>query len=98
MDSGSNRMIKLRARPSGEIDDSIFELTEAPAPEPADGQALVRNLCISVDPTNRVWISDVPSYLPPVGIGEVMRGIGIGKVVASRTDGFSEGDLVAGLL
>lgn len=93
-----NRMIKLRSRPSGAIDDSVFEMSEAPIPEPADGQALVRNLYLSLDPTNRVWISDVPSYLPPVGLGEVMRAGGIGRVVSSKSSNFLEGQLVNGLL
>ena len=80
-----NRTIKLRSRPVGEIDDSVFELSEEEVPEPGEGQALVRNLCLSLDPTNRVWISDTPSYLPPVGIGDVMRGLGVGRVVSSKS-------------
>ena len=93
-----NRTIKLRSRPVGEIDDSVFELSEEEVPEPGEGQALVRNLCLSLDPTNRVWISDTPSYLPPVGIGDVMRGLGVGRVVSSKSDDYAEGSLVSGLL
>ena len=65
-------------------------------PALADGEVLVRVLYLSMDPTNRVWMSDVPQYLPPVAIGEVMRALGIGRVVASRHAGFAEGDLVQG--
>jgi NADPH-dependent curcumin reductase len=93
-----NRRIRLRSRPAGRIDDSTFELTEEEVPAPGDGQALIENLYISVDPTNRVWIRDEPSYLPPVAIGDVMRSGGIGRVVSSNNDGFAEGDLVTGLL
>jgi NADPH-dependent curcumin reductase CurA len=92
-----NRQIKLRKRPSGKIDDKVFELVEDRVPEPSEGQALVRNRYLSLDPTNRVWASQ-DSYLPAVEIGEVMRGTAVGEVVASKADGYSEGDIVTGLL
>jgi hypothetical protein len=98
MTTAVNRRIYLRSRPTGRIDASTFELVEEATPEPADGQALIRNLYLSIDPTNRVWIREEPSYLPPVAIGEVMRSVGVGRVVASSTDAFAEGDLVTGLL
>jgi NADPH-dependent curcumin reductase CurA len=63
-----------------------------------EGQVLVRNLYLSVDPTNRAWVNDVDSYLPPVGIGEVMRGIAIGRVEQSRNSAFKEGSIVQGML
>ena len=69
----ANRRYRLRQRPDGRIDDSTFELVEEAVPEPGPGQALVQNLYLSVDPTNRAWIGEEPTYLPPVGIGEVMR-------------------------
>jgi NADPH-dependent curcumin reductase CurA len=50
-----------------------------------------------MDPTNRVWMRDIPQYLPPVAIGEVMRALGLGRVVASRSARYAEGDLVQGL-
>jgi NADPH-dependent curcumin reductase CurA len=95
--SESNRRFLLRERPAGRIDASTFELSEAPVPEIGDGEALVRVTHISLDPTNRMWINDVPTYLPPVGIGEVMRGVGVGRVVASRHPGYEEGSHVTGL-
>src|SRR4051794_11156580 len=52
---------------------------------------------LSLDPAMRGWMNDVPSYVPPVGIGEVMRAIGVGQVAASRSDRVSEGDYVTGL-
>jgi NADPH-dependent curcumin reductase CurA len=96
-ENGTNRTIRLRQRPEGRIDDSTFEVVEEKVPEIGPGEALIRTLFLSIDPTNRVWISDTPSYLPPVGIGEVMRAGGVGRVVASNTDKFAEGDLVNGL-
>src|SRR5687768_2687234 len=98
MSTDLNRRIRLRSRPAGRIDDSTFELVEEPVPEPSAGQALVRNIYLSVDPTNRVWIREEPSYLPPVGIGDVMRSGGIGRVVSSNSEVYKEGSLVSGLL
>ena len=95
--SETNRRLVLRERPTGRIDESTFQLDPQPVPEIGDGEALVRLEYISVDPTNRAWIGEEPTYLPPVGIGEVMRAGGIGRVVASRHDGYPEGALVQGL-
>ena len=67
-------------------------------PELADGQALIRTLLLSVDPANRVWMSDMRGYKPPVPVGEVMDGIGAGEVVASRRPDLAEGALVTGRL
>jgi NADPH-dependent curcumin reductase CurA len=94
----SNQRFLLRNRPDGRITDDTFELVQEPVPEISDGEALVRTLWISLDPTNRMWISDVPTYLPPVVIGEVMRALGLGRVVASKHDGYQEGQLVQGLI
>ncbi|MGS8570834.1 NADP-dependent oxidoreductase, partial [Salmonella enterica subsp. enterica serovar Braenderup] len=83
-------------RPEGLVSLDNFDLRETPVAELADGQALVRVLYLSMDPTNRVWMSDIPQYMPPVAIGEVMRGLGIGRVVASRSKHYEAGDLVQG--
>lgn len=96
--SFSNRQLLLKTRPEGLVSQDNFELREQPTPELQDGQALVRVLYLSMDPTNRVWMSDVPQYMPPVAIGEVMRGIGIGRVVASKAKHHAVGDLVQGLV
>ena len=93
----TNRRWLLRARPSGRIDDTTFELDVAPVPEIADGEALVRTTHISVDPTNRAWIGDVPTYLPPVAIGAVMRAGGVGEVVASRNPAYPVGTFATGM-
>ena len=94
----SNRRFILRSRPEGRITSETFELVEDAIPEIKAGEALVRTLWISLDPANRGWINDTPSYVPPVGIGEVMRGGALGRVVASRNDAYREGQLVMGLL
>jgi NADPH-dependent curcumin reductase CurA len=93
----SNRRFILRNRPQGRITGDTFELVEDPIPQIEDGQALVRTQWISLDPTNRAWLAETPTYLPPVGIGEVMRAGGLGQVVASKHDGYREGQLVQGL-
>jgi len=93
----TNRRFLLRNRPEGRIAEDTFELVEEPVPEVQDGEALVHTEWISIDPTNRAWIREEPTYLPPVGIGQVMRALGMGRVVASRHDSYSEGQLVQGL-
>src|SRR5437764_2466638 len=96
--SDSNRRFILKSRPERRITEDTFELTEEPVPEIGDGEALVRTDWISLDPTNRAWIGETPTYLPPVGIGEVMRALGLGRVVASKDDAYREGQLVQGLI
>ncbi len=93
-----NRQWRLAARPVGLIKESDFSWGEEAVPELQDGQILIHTKYISLDPTNRIWVTDVPSYLPPVGIGEVMRGLGIGEVIESKNPAFKVGDLAQGLL
>ena len=93
-----NRRFLLRERPTGRIGPDTFELGEEAVPEIGDGEALVRIDWISLDPTNRAWINDTPTYLPPVGIGEVMRGGGLGEVVASKNPNYPVGQTVQGLV
>ncbi|CAJ1503857.1 NADP-dependent oxidoreductase [[Mycobacterium] holstebronense] len=92
-----NRRFLLRERPSGRIGPDTFELSEQAVPEIGDGEALVRVNWISLDPTNRMWINETPSYLPPVGIGEVMRAAGLGVVIASNNPNYAVGQTVQGL-
>jgi NADPH-dependent curcumin reductase CurA len=65
---------------------------------PQEGEVLVRNIFLSLDPAERVWMSDIVMYLPPIAIGEVIRGITIGVVEPTRDPAFQEGDLVQGIL
>jgi NADPH-dependent curcumin reductase CurA len=90
----TSREIQLAARPAGEPAPSDFALAEVQLPDPGDGQILVRNVLMSVDPYMRGRMNDVPSYVPPFKLGEPLDGGAVGEVVASRADGFSEGDLV----
>jgi NADPH-dependent curcumin reductase CurA len=93
-----NRQFKLKTRPVGRVNDSNFDFVEVPVPSLEKDQALVRNLYLSLDPTNRIWMTDVPQYLPPVGIGEVMRGGGVGQVIESKNSKYKVGDLISGLI
>ncbi|WP_443190479.1 NADP-dependent oxidoreductase [Pseudomonas indica] len=97
MPAQNNRQFILAQRPTGAIDDNTFSLAENPVGEPADGQILVENLYLSLDPAMRGWLNDAKSYIPPVQIGETMRALGVGKVIASRHPGFAVGDHVSGL-
>jgi len=91
-----NRQWRLAARPEGLIEESDFEWVEEPVGDLEDGQVLVRNIYLSLDPANRGWVGKGPSYVEPVQIGEVMRGLAVGVVEASRNDQFTEGDIVFG--
>jgi len=93
-----NRQLCLKRRPEGLVRREDFDLVRQPLAELNDGEILVRVLYISMDPTNRVWMRDIPQYMPPVAIGEVMRAGGIGRVVKSRSSQFNEGDLLQGLV
>jgi NADPH-dependent curcumin reductase CurA len=87
----------LAARPVGLPGPETWTRTEEPIPEPALGQLLVKVLYISLDPAMRGWLTDRRSYVPPVAIGDVMRALGVGRVVASRHPRFGEGDHVTGI-
>ncbi|RYE93038.1 MAG: NADP-dependent oxidoreductase [Myxococcales bacterium] len=92
----TNRSWRLAARPEGMIKDSDFAWREEPVTqELAAGEFLVRTLYLSVDPTQRGWM-ERDTYMPAVGIGEVMRAGGIGRVVRSNSPDFAVGDLVSG--
>jgi NADPH2:quinone reductase len=95
-DSHSNRAFRLRKRPNGELADGDLELVSEEIPELADGQALVRTQLLSLDPTNRIWMSDIRGYMPPVPIDAVMRGLGVGEVIESRRDDMPVGATVSG--
>jgi NADPH-dependent curcumin reductase len=92
----TNRQWKLQSRPKGLCAPGDLQLVESPLPAIQDGQALARAKYISIDPTMRVWMA-VDTYLPAVGIGEVMRAAGLAEVVESRHKEFKKGDKVIGL-
>ncbi|MBL08751.1 MAG: NADP-dependent oxidoreductase [Rhodobiaceae bacterium] len=91
-----NRMLKLKDRPMGAVSSENFELFEEEVLDIEEGQMLIKVLYLSFDPTQRGWLNDIPSYMPPVQIGEVMRAGAVGQVVESRNKNFTEGDLVQG--
>jgi hypothetical protein len=93
----TNHKFLLAARPVGMPKRSDWTSTEEPVGEPKDGDLLVKVLYISLDPAMRIWIKDVQSYMPPVGIGELMRALGVGVVITSRNPQFAVGDHVSGL-
>jgi NADPH-dependent curcumin reductase CurA len=95
----SNRQWVLATRPKGTLSTDIFELHEAPMPEPAyaDGEVLVRNLFISYDAAMRGWMSLKPSYMPPVEIGEPMRSVNVAQVVKSENPELPVGTLLRGM-
>lgn len=92
-----NRQWVLRQRPQGLIQDGDLELIETPVPGLKDSEVLVRTIYLSLDPTNRTWMNDSQGYLPPVGLGEVMRGLTLGVVEQSKSERFKEGDIVTPL-
>ena len=92
-----NRQWLLARRPDGAIKDSDFQFVETEAPTAGDGEALVRNLMLSCDPTQRAWVAG-DTYLPAVKIGEVVRSFGAGRVETSNSPDFKPGDIVLGLV
>lgn len=94
-----NRQVRLVQRPDGDIKPDCFELERTEVPGALqDGQVLVQVRYISMDPTNRLWMSDMEQYMPPVQLGDTMRGFGLGRVVKSRSSRLPEGTLVSGML
>jgi NADPH-dependent curcumin reductase CurA len=91
----NGREWRLVARPSGLPRESDFELAEVPVADPRDGELLVRNTWMSLDPAMRIRMHGTASdYMPPYELGQPLEGWAVGEVVASRADGFAEGDWV----
>jgi len=95
--SETNHIWRLRKRPIGDITDDVLSFEEEPIPEPADGECLFRLNYLSLDPTNRIWMSDMDQYMPPVAIDDPMRGVVCGTVIKSKNTAFKEGDIVSGI-
>ncbi len=91
------RRLILERRPQGVVTDEDVVLHQAPVEGPGDGQILIRNHFFSIDPAIRDWMSERPSYLPPIRIGDPVRSTVIGEVVESRASGFQPGQLVVGI-
>lgn len=93
-----NLQVLLAARPVGMPREGDFRFVEGPVPDPGEGEVLVRNLYLSLDPAMRGWMNEGKSYIAPVQLGAVMRGFTVGEVIASRAARFAVGDLVQGSL
>src|SRR6516225_3303337 len=93
----TNAQWRLAARPVGLPKPTDWEYIEEPAPQPEDGQFLVQLEYLSLDPSMRGWMNEIRSYVPPVGIGEVMRAGALGRVVESRDPDYTVGDRVSGM-
>ena len=93
----ANRVWRLRKRPVGDISDDVLTLGEESIPEPGEGECLFRLNYLSLDPTNRIWMSDMDQYMAPVELGAPMRGVVCGTVVKSRHPNYGEGHIVSGL-
>ncbi|MFN7645072.1 MAG: NADP-dependent oxidoreductase [Burkholderiales bacterium] len=96
--SAVNRQVLLAARPVGLPTRADWSVVDTALPEPAPGGVLVQTLMLSLDPAMRGWMNEGKSYIEPVGIGEVMRAGGVGRVIASNTAAFVVGDHVSGSL
>jgi len=92
-----NRVWRLRKRPVGELTDDVLSFEEEGIPEPGEGECVFRLNYLSLDPTNRIWMSDQDQYMPPVELGAPMRGVVCGTVTKSRNPAIKEGDVVSGL-
>jgi len=86
--------IHLKERPVGMPTNENFELVEVQIPEPRDGEFLVRNIWMSVDPYMRGRMTERKSYVPPFELGKALDGGCIGKVVESKNNQFTVGDYV----
>lgn len=92
-----NRQFKLKQRPVGMVKRDDFEFVESAVPEPGAGEFLVRNAYLSLDPAMRGWMNEGKSYIPPVGLGEVMRAGAVGEILKSNHPTFAVGQHVVGL-
>ena len=97
MAKSTNRKIVLLKRPEGEVTLDCLKLVEEPVPVPKDGEALVRNLYLSLDPTQQGWMK-YDTYLPAIPLGDVVRSGGVGEVVETRSPLYTKGQIVSGLV
>jgi len=94
----SNRVVRLKRRPAGQVAADDFAILDEPLAEPKDGEIRVRIAYVSLDPAMRGWISEGRSYVEPVPVGDIMRAYAAGHVELSRNPKFAVGDAVTGFL
>jgi NADPH-dependent curcumin reductase CurA len=92
-----NRQLLLNERPEGLVSSETTRLEVQQVAELGEGEALVKVRLLSIDPTIRTWMGPVPTYLPPIELGAVVRSLGAGEVVESRSGRYAVGDLVVGM-
>lgn len=98
MSSATNTQVRLAKRPQGAPKAGDFDIRRDPVPEVGEGQLLIETRYLSLDPAMRGWMNEGRSYIEPVGLGEVMRALGVGKVIESQHPEFQVGDFVSGTL
>ena len=96
--SARNHRFELAARPVGLPKRTDWNFVEGPVRDPGPGEMVVRIIYLSLDPAMRGWMNEGRSYIAPVAIGEVMRALALGRVLASKNPNFAEGDYVYGPL
>jgi NADPH-dependent curcumin reductase CurA len=94
----SNRALILTSRPKERCSMENFKLIDIPLQPLKAGEIRIQTAYLSVDPTNRIWMSELPGYMPPVALGEIMRAVGLGRVIESNPTDFKVGDYASGLL
>jgi NADPH-dependent curcumin reductase CurA len=92
-----NRQVRLKCRPMGIPEAEHFEIVEVPVPNLDNGQILVRNIYLSVEPAMRGWVSAAANYLEAVPLGAVMRAFAVGRIKESRHPEFRVGEFVTGM-
>src|SRR5258705_10500454 len=92
-----NRQVWLKSRPNGIPRAEDFAIRDAPIPAPKEGEFLVRNAYLSVDPAMRGWIADKSTYWPRIEVGDTMRAFAVGEVIESRNPSYPVGDQVMGI-
>ncbi len=92
----TNKQLLLSKRPIGMPEADTWNLVESPIPELNDGEVLIQNHYISLDPAMRGWMNDVKSYIPPIPLGDIMRAGSIGKVIQSKNTKYKEGEVLTG--
>jgi NADPH-dependent curcumin reductase len=93
-----NHIFRLAARPVGMPKRSDWNYAAEPVPDLADGELLIKILYLSLDPAMRGWMNEGKSYVPAIKLGEVMRALGLGRVVKSKNTAFAVGNYVYGVL
>jgi hypothetical protein len=96
-DKSVNRQFRLKRRPDGKIRAEDFDFVESAVAQPGAGEVLFRTIYLSMEPIYRLWLTDSDHDLPPVAIGDVVRGGGLARVVASNNEQWKVGDLGSGM-